>query len=86
MAILHSYATHVVSHADTQREIKEKHLSFALCLFQKVLSEAIYHPVVYAGVGCCSEKLAWIKCQPWSRFTLTGATVNLFKLEQISLH
>lgn len=58
----------------TQKE--RKHLPLALCLCQRS-NEVICHPVVSTGVGC-SDKLAWIKCQPWSRFTLTGATVNLF--------
>lgn len=49
----------------------------------EVLSEAIYHPAVSTGVGCWSDKLAWIKCQPWSRFTLTEATVNLFIWGQV---
>lgn len=49
----------------------------------EVFLEAIFRPVMSTAVGCCSDKLAWIKCQPLSRFSLPGATVNLFTREQV---
>lgn len=49
----------------------------------EVLLEAIFQTVMSTAVGCCSDKLAWIKCQPLSRFSLPGATVNLFTGEQV---
>lgn len=56
----HSNAAHVASLC-TQKE-RKRQVPFALCSCQRS-TEVICHPVVSTGVGC-SDKLAWIKCQP----------------------
>lgn len=81
--ISHSYATLAAPNAHTQKEIKGKTPATFSMSVPEVHSEAIYHPEVSARVGCTSDKLAWIKCQPWSRFTLSGATVNLLISELV---
>lgn len=80
--ISHSCGTHDASHTQTKRNKRKS--TCHLCFVPEVHSEAIYHPVLSTGVGCSSDKLAWIKCQPWSRFTLTGATMNLLVWEWVT--
>lgn len=58
-------ATHAPPCTYTERH-KRKNLSLAVSV-PEVHYEAINHPPTpadtTAGVGCCSDKLAWIKCQ-----------------------
>lgn len=73
-------------HANNQSTICTKHRNvWKLLPFMSVPeghSEAIHHEQS-TGVGCWSDKLAWILCQARSRFPLTEATVNLFIRGQV---
>lgn len=59
------------THLETSKEVKNTFHLF-LCLLQRQYT----NPAVCTEVGCCSDKLAWIKCQPWSRSTLAAACAN----------
>ena len=73
--------THTHRHTNTQTHMKTqhtytrtlKHLSFTLSQCQRSSLWQYATQMYPAGVGCSSDKLAWIKCQPWSRFAITGA-------------
>lgn len=67
----------------TEQEMKGKTPVICFISVSEAHFEAIFCPVVSTLVGCSGDKLAWIKCQLSSRFTLIGPTVNLFKWEQV---
>ncbi len=76
MPTSHTPMQFMQSSMQTQKEIKRKTPVSLLCICSRGPLWGNIPPCsIYTGVGYCSEKLAWIKCQPWSRFTLTGATV-----------